>query len=78
MELEWIGSGVDEVGRERATGTTRVVVNPRYFRPAEVDELLADPTLARTALGWTPRVSFTELVRMMVRADLDAVKRERS
>ena len=78
MELEWTGSGVDEVGRERASGRLRVVVNPRYFRPAEVDELLADPTLVRTSLGWTPRVTFTELVQMMVRADLDAVKRERA
>jgi len=78
IDLEWTGSGVDEVGRERAGGKPRVVVNPRYFRPAEVDELLADPTLVRAALGWTPRVSFTELVRMMVRADLDAVKGERA
>jgi GDPmannose 4,6-dehydratase len=78
VDLEWTGSGVDEVGRERASGKPRVVVNPRYFRPAEVDELLADPTLARTALGWTPRVSFTELVRMMVRSDLDAVSGERA
>ena len=54
------------------------MVNPRYFRPAEVDELLADPTLARTSLGWTPRVTFTELVRMMVRSDLDAVTSERA
>ncbi len=72
MELEWEGEGTAEVGRERGSGTTRVTVDPRYFRPAEVDYLLADPTAARRELGWSPRVGFFELVRMMVRADLEA------
>jgi GDPmannose 4,6-dehydratase len=75
MELEWDGEGVDEVGRQRSTGDVRVAVDPRYFRPAEVDLLLADPSLARSELGWEPRVSFPELVRMMVQADLEAVRR---
>jgi GDPmannose 4,6-dehydratase len=73
IELEWSGRGADEVGRDRATGTTRVVVNPRYFRPAEVDRLVADASKARRELGWEPRVGFEELVRMMVRADMEAV-----
>ncbi len=73
IELEWEGAAVDEVGRDRATGTVRVVVDPHYFRPAEVDALLADPSLARRTLGWQPRVGFAELVRMMVDHDLRAV-----
>jgi GDPmannose 4,6-dehydratase len=73
IELEWSGSGTDEVGRDRARGATRVVVNPRYFRPAEVDRLVADPSKARRELGWEPRVGFEELVQMMVDADLEAV-----
>ena len=56
IDIEWTGSGTDEVGRDRASGATRVVVNPRYFRPAEVDRLLADSTKARRELGWQPKV----------------------
>jgi GDPmannose 4,6-dehydratase len=73
VELAWDGSGVDEVGRDRASGATRVVVDSRYFRPAEVDFLLADPSKARRELGWEPRVAFEELVRMMVEHDLREV-----
>ncbi len=71
IRLAWEGTGLDEVGRDRDTGETRVVVDPRYFRPAEVDYLLADASAARRELGWEPRVGFGELVRMMVRADLE-------
>jgi GDPmannose 4,6-dehydratase len=74
IEIEWTGSGVDEVGRDRSTGARRVVVNPRYFRPAEVDRLLADPTRVQRELDWSPKVGFEELVAMMVDADLDAVR----
>jgi GDPmannose 4,6-dehydratase len=73
IQLEWQGSGIDEVGRDRASGAERVIVDPRYFRPAEVDELQADPTKARRELGWTPRVGFAELVAMMVEADVAAL-----
>jgi GDPmannose 4,6-dehydratase len=73
IDLEWSGSGTDEVGRDRATGATRVVVNPRYFRPAEVDRLLSDSSKACRELGWEPKVGFDELVRVMVAADLEAV-----
>jgi GDPmannose 4,6-dehydratase len=73
IELEWEGEGPGEVGRDRATGVVRVSVNPRYFRPAEVDALLADPARARQDLGWRPTVTFAELVRMMVEHDLEAV-----
>jgi GDPmannose 4,6-dehydratase len=74
IELEWRGEGVEEVGVDRKTGATRVRVNPRYFRPAEVDRLLSDPSKARRELGWRPRVGFDELVRMMVDSDRDAVE----
>jgi GDPmannose 4,6-dehydratase len=77
VDVEWTGSGTDEIGRDRATGATRVVVNPRYFRPAEVDRLLADSSKARRELGWQPKVGFEELVRMMVDADLEAVGADR-
>jgi GDPmannose 4,6-dehydratase len=73
IELEFEGRGINEVGRDRAMGAARVVVDPRYFRPAEVDRLLADPTLARDTLGWRPKVGFDELVRLMVRHDLEDV-----
>ena len=73
IELEWRGQGTEEIGVDRATGARRVVVNPRYFRPAEVDRLLADSSKARRELGWQPRVGFEELVRMMVDADRRAV-----
>jgi len=73
VDLEWSGSGVDEVGRDRATGNVRVVVNSRYFRPAEVDRLLSDSSKIRRELGWKPRVGFDELVKMMVEADLEVV-----
>ncbi len=72
VELEWSGEGIDEIGRDRASGAARVTVNPRYFRPAEVDPLLSDSTKARRELGWEPQVGFEELVKMMVDADLEA------
>ena len=68
--LEWQGAGVDEVGRERATGTVRVRVDSRYFRPTEVDVLLGDPAKAREKLGWSHTTGFRELVREMVESDL--------
>ena len=76
VELEWSGCGTDEVGRDRDNGETRVVVNPRYFRPAEVDRLVADASKTRRELAWEPKVDFEALVRMMVDADLEAVGAE--
>jgi GDPmannose 4,6-dehydratase len=73
VELEWDGEGVTEVGRDRSSGMERVKVDPRHFRPAEVDALLADPAKIRNELGWQPKVSFAELVQMMVQHDLDAI-----
>jgi len=73
VELVWEGSGVEERGVDRATGRTLVVVDPRYFRPAEVELLQADPRKAWEKLGWQPRVSFSELVQLMVQADRQAL-----
>lgn len=77
VDLGWDGDGTDEVGRDRSTGEVRVVVDPRYFRPAEVDVLQADPSKARRVLGWEPKVGFAELVEMMVEADLKEVEKQR-
>jgi GDPmannose 4,6-dehydratase len=74
--IAWRGKGVDEHGVDAATGRTLVQVDPRYFRPAEVDLLLGDPTKARMRLGWHHVVGFRELVREMVAADLVAVEQE--
>ena len=70
VEIEWKGKGVDEKGYCRKTGKLLVDVNPRYFRPAEVELLWGDPTKAETELGWKRQVSFRELVAMMVREDI--------
>jgi GDPmannose 4,6-dehydratase len=76
VQLDWQGEGLHEVGIDPSTGEKRVVVNPRYFRPAEVDQLLADPTRVKQELGWQPKISFQELVSMMVRHDVEAVADE--
>lgn len=71
IELEWRGTGVDEQGVDKATGRVLVEVDPRFFRPAEVEQLLGCPDKARTRLGWNPRkTSFDRLVEIMVDADL--------
>lgn len=74
MELEWSGEGVDEIAKDKATGKVVVKVNPQFFRPAEVDLLLGDPTKAETKLGWKREVSFQELVERMVKNDLEIEK----
>ena len=75
IELRWEGHGIDEKGIDTNTGRTLVAVDPRFFRPAEVEQLLGDPTKARTRLGWNPqKTSFTELVRIMVENDLTKVR----
>ena len=75
MNLRWEGSGIDEKGVDSTTGRVLVEVDRKYFRPAEVEQLLGDPTKARTLLGWNPRqTTFEELVRQMVRHDLKSYK----
>jgi len=75
MPLVWRGEGVDEEGVD-PKGTVRVKVDPRYFRPAEVDLLLGNPAKAREKLGWEPKVDFAGLVDMMVDADLADIQRQ--
>jgi len=76
IEVGWKGSGVDEKGYDTASGKCIVEVDPRYFRPAEVETLLGDPTKAKEKLGWTPKTPFTELVAEMVREDLKDAERD--
>lgn len=77
MDIEWSGEGVDEIGTDRASGQVVVRVDPRYFRPTEVDLLLGDSSKARSVLGWSPRVDLESLVRMMVDADLKRARRDK-
>lgn len=76
VEIEWQGSGIEEKGIDQATGKVLVEVDPRYFRPTEVELLLGDPSKARAKLGWEPKTTLAELVSMMVQEDLKAAKRD--
>jgi GDPmannose 4,6-dehydratase len=69
FDIKWKGDGVDEVGYDENTGKELIFVDPKYFRPAEVSQLLGDPTKAKKLLGWTPKTTFKELVREMVEYD---------
>lgn len=75
IPITWQGEGVEETGRDE-NGKVIVKVDPRYFRPTEVETLLGDPTKAREKLGWTPKTSFAELVAEMVREDLRSAERD--
>jgi GDPmannose 4,6-dehydratase len=75
-QIEWQGHGVDELGIDACNGDTLVRVDPRYFRPTEVDLLLGDPAKARSVLGWHHRVTFPELVGEMMKSDLEGVAKE--
>lgn len=76
IEVEFEGSGVDEVGKDKATGKVVVKVNPEFFRPAEVDILIGNPAKADSKLGWVRNISFDELVERMVKNDLKLVEKE--
>ena len=79
ITLRWEGEGVDEKGIDIATGRVLVEVDPKYFRPCEVEQLLGDPTKARTKLGWNPRkTSFEQLVHIMVDHDMDMIRKHGS
>jgi GDPmannose 4,6-dehydratase len=77
MPLEWRGSGTDEIGVNTNSGETVIRIDPKYFRPAEVDLLLGDPTKARHQLGWELKTSFEQLVAMMTDADFEMAEREK-
>ena len=77
IQLDWTGEGVEEKGIDRTTGATRVAVDPRYFRPTEVDLLVGDATKAKDVLGWTPTHTLEELCAEMVAADVAKFKRDK-
>ena len=76
IKVEWRGGGLEEQGVDSGTGRVLVRIDPRYFRPTEVDALLGDATKARTKLGWKPQISFASLVREMVAEDLEIARRD--
>jgi GDPmannose 4,6-dehydratase len=76
IKVEWRGGGLEEQGVDSGTGRVLVRIDPRYFRPTEVDALLGDATKARTKLGWEPQISFASLVREMVAEDLEIARRD--
>jgi len=74
--IEWRGRGVEETGVDRTSGKTVVRIDPRYFRPTEVDLLIGDASKAREKLGWQPKIPFAQLVKEMMASDLAIAKRE--
>ncbi|MGB9715314.1 MAG: GDP-mannose 4,6-dehydratase [Thermodesulfovibrionales bacterium] len=76
IEIEWSGKGVDERGIDKKSGRNLVIVDPKFFRPAEVDVLKGDYSKAKERLGWSPKTSFKELVEIMVEHDLMIVEKE--
>ncbi|MGG7178119.1 GDP-mannose 4,6-dehydratase [Clostridium paraputrificum] len=78
IEIQWKGQDVEEVGINKATGEVVVKINPKFYRPAEVEILLGDPTKAKNSLGWNLNVTFKELVKRMVRADIARVQEEQA
>jgi len=77
VTIAWEGEGVDEIGRDTATGTVRVEVDPRYFRPAEVDLLIGDPSKAKAKLGWVHKTGWQALCEEMLQEDLIRVEKDR-
>lgn len=76
IEIKWSGSGADEIGKDASTGNVIVKINPKFYRPAEVDVLLGDPSKAEKELGWRRDISFEKLVELMTKNDLDLVQKE--
>lgn len=74
IELAWEGSGVDEVGIDKKTGKTIISINPKYYRPTEVDLLLGDPAKAKEELGWEAKIKFAELAKRMTKADYELMQ----
>ncbi len=76
VQITWSGHGIDEIGIDKASGKILVRIDPRYFRPTEVDVLLGNPAQAKKLLGWSPKTSFDELVRIMIESDLKVIAQE--
>ena len=77
IDIQWSGTGIDEIGVNAQTGDIIVRIDPRYFRPTEVDYLLGDASKAKRILGWEPEVNVQELVKMMVASDLENARRDK-
>jgi len=73
FDIKWEGEGMNERGIDKNTGKTIVKINPRFFRPVEVEVLMGDPTKAKEKLGWEPKIKFRELVKLMVRSDYEMI-----
>jgi len=78
VKIDWSGEGPQEIGRHAQTGQTLVEIDPRYFRPTEVENLLADASKAKKLLGWEATTSFEALVDEMIAADLVEIPKERA
>ena len=76
IRVDWRGNGIDEQGVDTKTGRVVVKVDPRYFRPTEVETLLGDPSKAKAKLGWHPEYTFSDLVKQMIASDLDIARRD--
>ncbi len=75
IEVEWEGKGIEEKGYDRNTGKCLVEINPRYFRPTEVDILIGDYAKAKKVLGWEPKTKFEDIIKIMVASDFDAISK---
>jgi len=76
IEVEWSGEGINEIGKDKATGKLIIKINPQFFRPAEVEILIGDPAKADTNLGWEREIPFAELVERMIKNDMSLVAKE--
>ena len=72
--MEWKGDGVDEIGINKENGKSIIKINPRYFRPTEVDLLLGDPSNAKEKLGWEAKIRFTERAKLMTKSDFELLQ----
>ncbi|TRY74990.1 hypothetical protein TCAL_13265 [Tigriopus californicus] len=75
IDIEWEGEGESEVGKEKGSGIVRVKVNPKYYRPTEVEQLLGDPSKAKSKIGWVPKVNFDMLVKDMMESDIELMRK---
>jgi len=75
INLQWQGQGLDEIGIDKDSGEIIIKINPRYFRPSEVDILIGDPSKAKEKLNWEPKTRFNELVKIMIKSDYDLVSK---
>jgi len=78
FNILWKGKGSKEVGMDENTGNILIEIDPRYYRPTEVDLLIGDPAKAKEKLGWEPKVKLEELVKIMIKADEEAIKKNYS